>query len=192
MMRERAATGAAAPLEAVAGSALEAPEMASSSSPQLEVPPSPDGREVPRSPDGREVAEMAGVTCPAGERAGGSEGSGDIERATSAALDGLEAAIVANVADERLLLGRLRSLRAARREGRPWRTVLREEAEPTTLSLGGRITTRLAVATRMLRRALALSMLREGATTSEVATHFDVSRQRVSHLVRHRRDGERV
>ena len=40
------------------------------------------------------------------------------------------------------------------------------------------------IKSKLVFGALALSLLREGATTSEVAGHFDVSRQRVSHLVR--------
>jgi hypothetical protein len=103
---------------------------------------------------------------------------------TAEAIAELEQAIVANVADERLLLGRLRALRVAHRAGRPWRAILREEPAPTAVSLSARVTQRLGAATRLLRRTLALSLLREGATTSEVAGHFDVSRQRVSHLVR--------
>lgn len=104
--------------------------------------------------------------------------------AMTEAINELEQAITANVADERMLLGRLRALRAAHHAGRPWRTILRDEPQPTTLSLTARVTHRLALATRVVRRTLALSLLREGATTSEVAGHFDVSRQRVSHLVR--------
>ncbi len=104
--------------------------------------------------------------------------------AVTAAIVELEEAIAANVADERMLVGRLRALRRAHRQGRPWRTILHEEAAPTTLSLAGRVGRRLGGATRLLRRTLALSLLGEGATTSEVAGHFAVSRQRVSHLVR--------
>jgi len=100
------------------------------------------------------------------------------------AIGELEQAISANVADERMLLGRLHALRVARRQGRTWRSILRDEPPPTTLSLAARIQRRLSGATRQLRRTLALTMLGEGATTTEVASHFDVSRQRVSHLVR--------
>ncbi|HTW97843.1 MAG TPA: hypothetical protein VMD59_03645 [Acidimicrobiales bacterium] len=100
------------------------------------------------------------------------------------AISELEQAITANVADERLLLGRLRALRSAQRSGQPWRSIVRHEAHPTTLSLVGRVGRRLASATRSFRHGLAVSMMREGATAAEVARHFDVSRQRVSHLVR--------
>ena len=113
------------------------------------------------------------------------------EDAMTEVIGELEQAITANVADERMLLGRLRALRAAHRAGRPWRGILRDEPQPTTLSLTGRVTHRLAVATRLVRRTLALTLLGEGATTSEVAGHFDVSRQRVSHLVRAQAPPER-
>lgn len=107
-----------------------------------------------------------------------------------AALEHVDQRIESNVRDERTLQRRIRRLRAARREGQPWRTVLDEEPEPGALHLLGLVLARLSESSGVLRRALARALRSEGETVPGIARRFGVTHQRVSSLLRPpRRDG---
>lgn len=105
-----------------------------------------------------------------------------------AALDELDESLGASVAEERVLRARIRQLREARLRGAAWRDLLARPDAADVLGILGRVVGRLTDAGAALRRSLAAALVEEGASTSEVAERFKVSRQRVFRLL-HRHDG---
>jgi hypothetical protein len=99
------------------------------------------------------------------------------------ALDALSDAIERNSGDERLLLGRLASLRRAQMSGTTVTAALEEEPNPGTMQLLGRILSRLMEASGNARRALARSMRAEGTSIPSIARVFGVTHQRVSNIL---------
>jgi hypothetical protein len=99
------------------------------------------------------------------------------------ALDALSDAIERNTGDERLLLGRLTSLRRERAAGKAVTAALAEEPNPGTMQLLGRILARLMDASGNARRSLARSMRAEGTSIPAIARIFGVTHQRVSNIL---------
>jgi hypothetical protein len=75
-------------------------------------------------------------------------------------------------------------LRQNRLDGWTLRRMMAEAGSPSSLSLMTNIAASLARACGGFRRALALGLRQEGLQVTEIATLFEVSRQRVSALVR--------
>jgi len=75
-------------------------------------------------------------------------------------------------------------VRRHRLDGWTLRRIMAEAGSPTPLSLMNRIASDLARACGGFRRALALGLRLEGLQVTEIAALFEVSRQRVSALVR--------
>jgi hypothetical protein len=75
-------------------------------------------------------------------------------------------------------------LRHNRLQGWSWRRIITDDNSPNPLSLLTKIAADLARACGGFRRALALGLRREGLQVTEIATLFEVSRQRVSALLR--------
>jgi hypothetical protein len=86
-----------------------------------------------------------------------------------------------DLAQLRQHLGRLRQNRL---DGWTLRAMMAEAGSPSPLSLMTKIAASLARACGGFRRALALGLRQEGLQVTEIATLFEVSRQRVSALVR--------
>ena len=103
-----------------------------------------------------------------------------------AALEQMDQRIELNVRDERTLQRRIRRLREARQQGRPWRAILDEEPEPGALHLVGSLLSRLSESSGVLRRSLARALRNEGETVPAIAQRFGVTHQRVSNLLRQR------
>ena len=101
-----------------------------------------------------------------------------------AALSELETTVIENIADERVLVRRVRRLRSARSSGRSWRDVLGSEPEPGTLTLVGRVLGRMSESSGNVRRALARALRNEGLTISGIAKRFNVTHQRISSLIK--------
>jgi hypothetical protein len=78
----------------------------------------------------------------------------------------------------------LARLRRSRLQGSSWRHILLDVGPPHTLPLSTKVASDLARAGGGFRRALALGLRREGLQVTEIAALFDVSRQRVSTLIR--------
>src|SRR5580704_15012951 len=79
-----------------------------------------------------------------------------------AAIDELAVAVAANVEDERVLTRNLRTMRARRARGASSRELLATDANPSTLSLIGRVMVRFGRASAVLRRALARDLRGDG------------------------------
>src|ERR1700677_2073207 len=75
-------------------------------------------------------------------------------------------------------------LRRNRLQGWSWRRIIADDNSPNPLSLLTKIAADLARACGGFRRALALGMRREGLQGTEIATLFEVARQRVTALLR--------
>jgi hypothetical protein len=75
-------------------------------------------------------------------------------------------------------------LRRNRLQGWTWRRIVTDADSPNPLSLLTKIAADLARACGGFRRALAVGLRREGLQVTEIATLFEVSRQRVSALLR--------
>jgi len=105
------------------------------------------------------------------------------------ALDGLAATIEDNVRDERLLVRRIRELRADRTLGRSWHDVLGRKRHSAVLELSARVLGRATAFSSALRRRLAAGLRAEGATIPAIGEIFGVSHQRVSTLLRPRTSG---
>jgi hypothetical protein len=78
----------------------------------------------------------------------------------------------------------LTRLRQNRLDGWSLRRMMAEAGSPSPLSLMTKVASNLARACGGFRRALALGLRQEGLQVTEIATLFEVSRQRVSALVR--------
>lgn len=108
--------------------------------------------------------------------------------AVEAALDGVEEAVAQNMEEERVLVRRVRALRAAKRRGGTWSDVLAGETAPGALALVGRVLGRMSAASGTLRRALARSLRAEGQNIPAIARRFGVTHQRISSLLRDQAD----
>jgi len=75
-------------------------------------------------------------------------------------------------------------IRRSRQQGSTWRHIIADTDRPNPLSLLTKVAADLALACGSFRRALALGLRREGLQVTEIANLFDVSRQRVSALIR--------
>lgn len=106
------------------------------------------------------------------------------EDVTLERLDNLAGSIDDNARDERLLARRIRRFRAGRARGRSWQDLLDDEPSPGALELASRVLSRMTRASGELRRAVARGLQAQGAGISAIAARFDVSRQRVSALLR--------
>ena len=78
----------------------------------------------------------------------------------------------------------LAAVRAHRMRGWSWRRILADADLANPLSSLTKVAADLARACGAFRRALALGLRREGMQVTEIASLFDVSRQRVSALLR--------
>ncbi|HWD25253.1 MAG TPA: hypothetical protein VG368_07285 [Acidimicrobiales bacterium] len=105
-----------------------------------------------------------------------------------AAIDELSSAVRANVEDERVLNRNLRSMRSRRMRGSSARQLLTNEVSPETLTVLGRLLSRLGRASGIFRRALARDLLAEGQSVTSIARLFGVTHQRTSALLRQGRD----
>jgi len=101
----------------------------------------------------------------------------------TAALDALTDALERNSGDERMLLGRLASLRRELASGTAVTAALEQEQSPGTMQLLGRILSRLMEGSGNGRRALARTMRSEGASIPAIARIFGVTHQRVSNIL---------
>jgi hypothetical protein len=78
----------------------------------------------------------------------------------------------------------LAAVRAHRMRGWSWRRILADADLSNPLASLTKVAADLARACGAFRRALALGLRREGMQVTEIAALFDVSRQRVSALLR--------
>ncbi len=105
-------------------------------------------------------------------------------------LDGLAADVDDSARDERLLARRLRAIRASRAKGRSWEDILAHEAAPGTMELTSRVLRGITRASGAIRRTVARGLKANGASIAAIADRFGVSRQRVSALLRRRREDD--
>lgn len=84
----------------------------------------------------------------------------------------------------------LTTIRQQRLSGWSWRRIMNDSDSPRALSSITEIASNFARASGGFRRALAHGLRKEGLQVTEVATLFDVSRQRVSALLRRREPDE--
>lgn len=134
-------------------------------------------------PDGDTSAASegaAGLAGPPGREAGGGPAADPVMEA----LDALGTSLEASAAQEKALGEQVRELQAERMKGLSWREALAKGDGNGVLTLLGRIVVRLTEAGAVLRRALAVALAAEGASTAEIAQRFGVSRQRVFRLLR--------
>jgi Homeodomain-like domain len=100
------------------------------------------------------------------------------------ALGELEAALLENAEQERLLAKRIAEVRLAREKGASWKTILADEDEPGTVQLVSSILRRQSEASGYLRRSLVVALRAEGQSIPSIAHLFGVTHQRVSNLLR--------
>ena len=109
----------------------------------------------------------------------------DIHQDTATiALDHLANAADEGVAELQELQRDLRNMREHRLRGWSWRQVMSTASVPKPLVRMARIASDLGAAGGSFRRALAQTLRSEGMQVSAIADLFDVSRQRVSTLIR--------
>jgi hypothetical protein len=100
------------------------------------------------------------------------------------ALTNLSEVATSSASDLAELNEDLAILRRNRLQGWTWRRIIADTDSPNPLSLLTKIAADLARACGGFRRALAVGLRREGLQVTEIATLFEVSRQRVSALLR--------
>jgi hypothetical protein len=100
------------------------------------------------------------------------------------ALTNLSAVATSSANDLADLNEDLAILRRNRLQGWTWRRIITDANSPNPLSLLTKIAADLARACGGFRRALAVGLRREGLQVTEIAGLFEVSRQRVSALLR--------
>ena len=99
--------------------------------------------------------------------------------------------VAASSADDLISLNEnLAALHNHRVRGRSWHRIISDVDSPNPLPSLTVIATNFARASGAFRRALAVGLRKEGMQVSEIAALFGVSRQRVSALIRPRRQGE--
>jgi len=86
----------------------------------------------------------------------------------------------------------LAQMRQHREQGWSWRRIVSDGEVLGSLSLLTKIASDLARGIGGLRRALAVGLHREGMQVTEIASLFEVSRQRVTALIRPRDADERA
>jgi hypothetical protein len=107
-----------------------------------------------------------------------------VQDPTTAALEGLANAAEASSTELRDMQQDLSVMKEERRRGRTWRQIMSTSAGPQPLVHIARIAADLAAAGGTFRRALAKALRSEGMNVTAIAGLFDVSRQRVSTLIR--------
>jgi len=100
------------------------------------------------------------------------------------ALGELEAALLENAEQERMLAKRIAEVRLSREKGASWKTILGDEDEPGTVQLVSSILRRQSEASGYLRRSLVVALRAEGQSIPSIAHLFGVTHQRVSNLLR--------
>ena len=113
---------------------------------------------------------------------------GDVSDEVLDALDELVAAVRVTTQVNEDILRRAEQIQAQRAEGRTWREVVTGADAPLVVELVRRNLDALFDAGGRLRRAEAKALHDEGMTMEEIAKTFGVSRQRVSALLKERRD----
>jgi hypothetical protein len=99
--------------------------------------------------------------------------------------------IAASSADDLVGLNEdLTAIRDHRIRGWSWHRIISDTDSPNPLSVLTAIATKFARASGGFRRALAVGLRKEGMQVTEIAALFGVSRQRVSALIRPRRQDE--
>jgi predicted XRE-type DNA-binding protein len=99
--------------------------------------------------------------------------------------------VAASSADDLISLNEnLSALHNHRVRGRSWHHIISDVDSPNPLPSLTTIATNFARASGAFRRALAVGLRKEGMQVTEIAALFGVSRQRVSALIRPRRQGE--
>jgi hypothetical protein len=93
--------------------------------------------------------------------------------------------VAATTADDLVALNdNLDRIRQRRQQGSSWRHIISANDVRNPSSLLTKVAADLALACGAFRRALAIGLRREGLRVTEIASLFDVSRQRVSALIR--------
>lgn len=110
------------------------------------------------------------------------------EDAVVDAIDDVSTAVEENVADQEDLLSELGRIRGDRVAGVPLQESIDGVGQPRALVLLDRVAKRLTLGSARLRRALVTSLVREGESATSVAKRFEVSRQRISSILRRDRD----
>jgi hypothetical protein len=100
------------------------------------------------------------------------------------ALTNLSEVATSSASDLAELNEELAILRRNRLQGWSWRRIVADADSPNPLALLTKIAADLGRACGGFRRALAVGLQREGLQVTEIATLFEVSRQRVSALLR--------
>jgi len=120
------------------------------------------------------------------ETAGNGKQDGDSVDAALAELSD----VAASSATELISLQEdLDEIRGYRMRGRPWRHIISDTDSPNPLSLLTKVAANVSRAGGAYRRALAVGLRKDGMQVTEIARLFDVSRQRVSALLRPRDSG---
>ena len=107
-------------------------------------------------------------------------------RHTIAALDKLEAVLLASIKDIERLLTRIADMRAGLEAGKPLSTLIDASERPLIIERLAVLLDRLGDASSALRRAEAQQLFAEGFTRTRIATTFGVSRQRATTLLARR------
>ena len=116
----------------------------------------------------------------------GETGEDPVVAALSALSD-----VAASSADDLISLNEnLAALHNHRVRGRSWHRIISDVDSPNPLASLTTIATNFGRASGAFRRALAIGLRQEGMQVTEIAALFGVSRQRVSALIRPRRQGE--
>ena len=103
------------------------------------------------------------------------------------ALTALSKAAESGADDLNLVKDRLAVMSRHRRRGWSWRRIATSADAVTPLSIAARVLADFGRAVGGYRRALATALRDEGVKVTEIADLLDVSRQRISALVRPRR-----
>jgi hypothetical protein len=104
------------------------------------------------------------------------------------AIDEVSIAVEENVSDQEDLLSELGRIRDDRVAGVPLQDSIGGAGQPRALVLLNRVVKRLTLGSARLRRALVTSLVEEGDSANSVAKRFEVSRQRISAILRRDRD----
>ncbi len=104
------------------------------------------------------------------------------------AIDDVSGAVEENVHDEEDLLEELARVRRDRVAGVPLQEALGRAGRPRALVLMGGIVDHLTLASARLRHALVTALVGEGESVTSIATHFEVTHQRISSILRRGRD----
>src|ERR1700728_2823968 len=107
---------------------------------------------------------------------------------TLSAVTALSDAASSSADELKLLDHELRTMPRRRRRGWAWRRIVFDSGSANPLGATMRIVTPLGQAGVALRRSLAQALRAEGMRVTEIASLFDVSRQRVGALFRPREE----